>query len=142
MPLGCIKRLMCWVAKWVKCRSSIWASRLGAIRVGYYFGSMLLIELNLNYYYYFFFWGGDEYKRKISWNGWNSLCLRKEYGGMGVRRLRKFNIALLGKWCWRLLVDREGLLRKVLVARYVVEDGGRSCSSCFCLVQLSARCGS
>ena len=53
---------------------------------------------------------------------------------MGVRRLREFNIALLGKWCWRLLLDREGLWRKVLVARYGVadgglEDGGRSCSS-------------
>jgi len=53
---------------------------------------------------------------------------------MGVRRLRDFNTALLGKWCWRLLVERDGLWRKVLVARYGVEDGGledggRSCSS-------------
>ncbi|KEH33584.1 hypothetical protein MTR_3g448400 [Medicago truncatula] len=57
-----------------------------------------------------------------------------EYEGLGVRRLREFNVALLGKWCWRLLVESEGLWRKVLVARYGVdggglEDGGRSCSS-------------
>ena len=30
-----------------------------------------------------FFWGGCEEKRKLSWIGWNSLCLRKEYGGLG-----------------------------------------------------------
>ena len=76
----------------------------------------------------------SEDQRKISWITWNSICLRKEYGGMGVRRLRDFNTALLRKWCWRLLVERDGLWRKVLVARYGVEDGGladggRSCSS-------------
>ncbi|MCI12202.1 putative non-LTR retroelement reverse transcriptase, partial [Trifolium medium] len=53
-----------------------------------------------------------------------------EYGGLGVRQLREFNLALLGKWCWRLLVDREGLWYRVLAARYGVEggrlrDGGR-----------------
>ncbi|CAJ2644025.1 unnamed protein product [Trifolium pratense] len=34
--------------------------------------------------------------------------------------------ALLGKWCWRMLVDREGLWFRVLVARYGLE-GGRLC---------------
>ncbi|CAJ2644765.1 unnamed protein product [Trifolium pratense] len=47
----------------------------------------------------------------------------KEYGGLGVRQLREFNLALLGKWCWRMLVDREGLWFRVLEARYGVEDG-------------------
>ncbi|PNX84634.1 ribonuclease H [Trifolium pratense] len=43
--------------------------------------------------------------------------------GFGVRRLREFNLALLGKWCWRMLMDREGLWFRVLVARYGVERG-------------------
>jgi len=44
-----------------------------------------------------FFWGGSEDHRKISWIGWNNICLRKDYGGLG-RHMREFNIAFLGKW--------------------------------------------
>ena len=43
---------------------------------------------------------------------------------MGVRRVGAFNFALLGKWCWRMLVDKEGLWYKVLKACYG-EEGGR-----------------
>ena len=68
-----------------------------------------------------FFWGGSEGCRKISWIGWNTLCSKKEHGGLGVRKLKEFNCALLGKWCW---VDREGLWYHVLVAHYG-EVGGR-----------------
>ncbi|KAK2395676.1 hypothetical protein QL285_057389 [Trifolium repens] len=74
------------------------------------------------------FWGGgSEDSRKVSWINWKTVCLRKEYGGLGVRQLREFSTALLGKWCLRLLVDRGGLW---LVARYGMEhgrvrDGGR-----------------
>ena len=42
-------------------------------------------------------------------------------------------MALLGKWCWRMLVDREGLWYDILVAWYGeldgrLEMGGRSVS--------------
>ncbi|GAU22739.1 hypothetical protein TSUD_138630 [Trifolium subterraneum] len=70
-----------------------------------------------------FFWGGGEDSRKTSWINWKTICLRKEYGGLGVRQLKEFNLALLGKWCWRMLVDREGLWFRVLTARYGVERG-------------------
>jgi hypothetical protein len=60
--------------------------------------------------------------------------MRKEYGGLGVRQLREFNLTLLGKWCWMMLVDREGLWFRVLAARYGLErgrlrEGGRRASS-------------
>ncbi|PNY08824.1 cysteine-rich receptor-like protein kinase [Trifolium pratense] len=32
--------------------------------------------------------------------------------------MREFNTVLLGKWCWRLLVDRGGMWYRVLAARY------------------------
>jgi len=59
----------------------------------------------------------------MSWIAWNSVYLTKEYGGLGVRQLREFNRALLGKWCWRMLVDRKGLWYRVLAARYGEEAG-------------------
>jgi len=32
--------------------------------------------------------------------------------------MNEFNMALLGEWCWRMLVDKEGSLYKVLRAKY------------------------
>jgi len=71
---------------------------------------------------------------KISWIVWSSVCLQKEFGGLRVRQLREFNLVLLGKWRWRLLVDRGGFWYRVLVVRYGeeagrLEVGGRSISS-------------
>ncbi|GAU47626.1 hypothetical protein TSUD_281040 [Trifolium subterraneum] len=40
-----------------------------------------------------------------------------------VRQLREFNITLLGKRCWRMVVDRGGMWFRVLTARYGVERG-------------------
>ena len=37
--------------------------------------------------------------------------------------MREFNLALLGKWCWRLLEDRGCFWYRVLVARYGEEAG-------------------
>ncbi|XP_024640465.1 uncharacterized protein [Medicago truncatula] len=58
----------------------------------------------------------------------------KEVGGLGVRRIREFNSALLGKWSWMVLVEKESLWYRVLVARYGEEggrllDGGRTASA-------------
>ena len=66
-------------------------------------GIISFIESILNC---FFGWGGSEDHKKILWVDWNFVCRSKEVGGLGVRIIREFNIALLGKWCWRMLVSK------------------------------------
>ena len=47
-----------------------------------------------------FFGGGSADHRKITWVDWKSVCKSQEVGGLGVKRIKEFNLALLGKWCW------------------------------------------
>jgi len=75
----------------------------------------------------FFFkknWGSGEDNRKIAWIKWESICTPKEVGGLRVRRVGAFNLSLLGKWCWRMLVEKEGLWYRVLKARYGEDEDG------------------
>ena len=86
----------------------------------------------MNLYLKFFSGVGEDF-RKIAWVDWDFICLSKKEGGLGVRRLREFNVALSGKWCWRMLVDKEGLWYPVLQAKYGEEgrrlkEGGRESS--------------
>ncbi|KEH21340.1 hypothetical protein MTR_8g102735 [Medicago truncatula] len=62
--------------------------------------------------------GGSEDRRKNYLDRLEYFEFFKGVWRVGVRRLREFNFALLGKWCWRILVDRVGLWYSVLVARY------------------------
>ena len=46
----------------------------------------------------------------------------KEHG-VGVMRIKEFNIAMMGRWCCRMVNDRGGIWFRVLAARYGVEEG-------------------
>lgn len=46
------------------------------------------------------------------------ICRIKDRGGLGVRRLKEFNLALICKWCWRVLDERGSFYYRVLSARY------------------------
>lgn len=35
--------------------------------------------------------------------------MSKKFGGLRVQQMKKINMALLVKWCWMCLVDKEGL---------------------------------
>ncbi|GKU98552.1 hypothetical protein SLEP1_g11544 [Rubroshorea leprosula] len=59
-----------------------------------------------------FLWGGAEGGKKINWVKWENVCKEKQLGGLGVKDLRKFNLALLGKWWGRLVRDDKGLWGK------------------------------
>jgi hypothetical protein len=59
-------------------------------------------------------WGvasGD--KEKIPWVSWKDVCRPKSEGGLGVKDLKWFNVSLLAKWRWRLLVEDKSLWKNV-----------------------------
>ncbi|GKV26106.1 hypothetical protein SLEP1_g35459 [Rubroshorea leprosula] len=65
-----------------------------------------------------FLWGGEGGERKINWVKWDRICKAKEHGGLGVKDLNKFNLALMGKWWSRLAADEEGLWKRVIREKY------------------------
>lgn len=68
-------------------------------------------------------WGNSE-KRKITWVRWEVVCKPREEGGLGIKNLDWFNLALLGKWRWTVLKEENGLWKQILVSRYGVETKG------------------
>lgn len=58
---------------------------------------------------------GEEFKYHLV--NWDTICVSIRKGGLGVRRLKLFNQALLRKWLWRFPCERERWWRKVIVAK-------------------------
>ena len=65
-----------------------------------------------------FLWGGDIDQNKIAWIKWEIVCLPKDKGGLGIKDLNTFNIALLGKWRWNLFQHEGQLWARVLESKY------------------------
>lgn len=45
-------------------------------------------------------------------------------GGLAIRKIRLFNEALLGKWLWRLGMERDALWRHVVDLKHGSMGGG------------------
>ena len=58
------------------------------------------------------------------------VCTPLSSGGLGIRNLKTFNVALLGKWLWRFGQESDALWRKVIEAKYGCDWSGW-CSSPF-----------
>lgn len=128
----------------IKSRLSVWKSRNLSMRVAWFswrmscplyqsilFSSSRLMHVsflisNLSLIVFYGWWGRGvvENYRKITWIKWETICIEKEFRGLRVRRIREFNVAILGKWCWRLREEKERLWHRVLPAHYG-EVGGR-----------------
>nr|KYP36537.1 Putative ribonuclease H protein At1g65750 family [Cajanus cajan] len=65
-----------------------------------------------------FLWGCKEDQRKICWISWDRITLPKKMGGLGVKNITRFNMALLAKWRWSIFHQRHSLWARVLYSRY------------------------
>jgi hypothetical protein len=60
--------------------------------------------------------GEDEVKFHLV--EWAKVCSSIDEGGLGIRNVRRFNQALLGKWLWRFAQEEGAWWRLVLVVKY------------------------
>ncbi|KAJ0264716.1 Reverse transcriptase zinc-binding domain-containing protein [Hirschfeldia incana] len=65
-----------------------------------------------------FWWSGQKDRQKIPWISWKKITASKQEGGLGIRDLENFNLALLAKQGWRILRNPSSLLTRVLKAKY------------------------
>jgi hypothetical protein len=72
----------------------------------------------LNFYRSRFFWQGDIEKKKYRMAKWSVVCSPKGQGGLGIHDLEVKNIALLGKWLFKLLIE-EGTWQTILKRKYI-----------------------
>lgn len=71
-----------------------------------FFKALSGIIYKLESFFKTFLWGGDVESRKINWVQWDKVCRKKEVGGLGIKNLKAFNLALLGKWEWRIRKEK------------------------------------
>jgi len=65
-----------------------------------------------------FLWGWDFEGKKIVWVAWDKICSPIDMGGLGIKNVRKFNVALLAKWLLRLRLEEVGVWRDIIESRY------------------------
>jgi hypothetical protein len=70
-----------------------------------------------------FWWGSSVDSHKLHWQRWSKLSSPKGNGGMGFRDMPLFNQAMLGKQGWRLIMNPDSLIAKVLKGKYFPQGG-------------------
>ncbi|KAK3189299.1 hypothetical protein Dsin_028860 [Dipteronia sinensis] len=65
-----------------------------------------------------FWWGFKEGNRKISWIKWQDLYLTKSHGGFDFKDLSVFNQTLIAKQAWKVLLEQDSLIARLLKAKY------------------------
>lgn len=65
-----------------------------------------------------FWWGQKGEERKLTMVSWEKMCHSKEEGGVGLRDLCTFNMALLAKQIWRLATKPQSFAAMVLKGKY------------------------
>jgi hypothetical protein len=65
-----------------------------------------------------YWWAQQDKENKMYWLSWETLTKPKSEGGLGFRDLYGFNMAMLARQGWRMLMNPDSLCARVLKACY------------------------
>ncbi|CAL1354783.1 unnamed protein product [Linum trigynum] len=65
-----------------------------------------------------YWWASQDKVKGIHWLSWPAICVSKFRGGLGFRDFDLFNIAMLAKQAWKLLLAPTSTLARMYKARY------------------------
>ena len=69
-----------------------------------------------------FWWKQKEKEGKfLAWKSWDKLCVPKVAGGLGFKKFKDINNALLAKLAWMVASKRDSLYVQILQAKYKVD---------------------
>jgi len=69
-----------------------------------------------------YWWAQQDNEKRMHWISWQTLASRKDKGGLGYRDLHIFNLAMLARQGWRLLIQPDTLCARVMQAKYYPDD--------------------
>ena len=69
-----------------------------------------------------FLWSDSESSKKIHLVNWDTMCYNKRVGGLGLRKAKAQNLALMSKMGWKILSDEDCLWVKVVKGKYLLKD--------------------
>jgi hypothetical protein len=64
------------------------------------------------------FWDDYEGYKKLHLVNWHLICMKKQFGGLGVPCLKDLNLCLLGSWVKRFIRDEDKLWKKLVEKKY------------------------
>jgi hypothetical protein len=81
----------------------------------------------INYHMANCFWDDYEGHKKLHLANWHMICMKKEFGGLGIPQLKDLNLCLLGSWVKRFIKDEGRLWRDIVEKKYCRHGNVFSC---------------
>ncbi|KAA3486767.1 reverse transcriptase [Gossypium australe] len=69
-----------------------------------------------------FWWRISKTDKGVHWCEWREVCKSKVQGGLGFKDSTKFNIALLAKQGWKLIMNPNCLFARLMKAKYYLNN--------------------
>lgn len=121
-----LQRVFTWKENWISQEGREILIKNVAQAIHVYAMSLFLLPTEITKYFerclLRYWWGSKGNATSgVHWMRWEKLSNHKMNGGLSFRDFNRFNLALLGKQCWRFMTEPNRLSSKLYKARYFAD---------------------